>query len=156
MFVKRVKRKCDVRACKNKDCFAISKSREIGNTIIACKDCLVQALDAINKLPAEEPKKKSSGIPPLFFNTQKKVEEQVIDTAENVDASEDKESDITVDAPDADTAEGDAVYSDQELLEGMTIKELRAFADEIGVDVSKCKVKADFVKVINTATSAEM
>lgn len=178
MYVKKVRRKCDVRNCKNKDCYAISRSREVGNTIIACADCLKEALEAIDKLPKETPKAKSSGIPSLFFNTKDDkqenekaaepiatdetvenadvVNENVDETAETIDTSETEEPDAPVDASDADATEGDAVYSDKELLEGMTVKELKAFADEIGVDVSKCKVKADFVEAIKAVTSAEL
>ena len=45
MFVKRFKRKCDVRGCKNiTDVYLISKRREMGNTIAMCRDCMKEAL----------------------------------------------------------------------------------------------------------------
>lgn len=47
MYVKKIKRKCGVRGCKNTETYAISKSREMGNSIIACKDCLMDALATI-------------------------------------------------------------------------------------------------------------
>ena len=44
MFVKRFKRKCDVRGCKNTaNVFLISKRREMGNTIAICTECLKEA-----------------------------------------------------------------------------------------------------------------
>lgn len=45
MFVKRFKKKCDVRGCKNTtEVFLISKRREMGNTVAMCRDCLKEAL----------------------------------------------------------------------------------------------------------------
>lgn len=47
MFVKKFRRKCDVRGCKNTaDVFLISKRREMGNTVAMCKDCMREALKA--------------------------------------------------------------------------------------------------------------
>lgn len=44
MFIKKFKRKCDVRGCKNTaNVFLISKRREMGNTIAICTDCLKEA-----------------------------------------------------------------------------------------------------------------
>lgn len=73
MFVKQVKRKCSVRGCKNTECFAISRTREIGNTVIICKSCLGQALGCIDEV---NPKTKSNipvndaPAPALFYNAQ--------------------------------------------------------------------------------------
>lgn len=49
MYVKKIKRKCGVRGCKNTESYAISKSREMGNSIIACKECLEEALKTIEE-----------------------------------------------------------------------------------------------------------
>lgn len=72
MFVRQVKRKCGVRGCKSTDCFAISRTREVGNTVIICKSCLGKALGAIDEI---DPKTKSNipaldntAAPSLFFN----------------------------------------------------------------------------------------
>ena len=74
MFARQVKRKCSVRGCKNTDCFAISRTREAGNTVIICKNCLGNALKAIDEI---DPKTKSNipaidntAAPSLFFNTK--------------------------------------------------------------------------------------
>ena len=74
MFVRQVKRKCNVRGCKNIDCFAISRTREVGNTVIICKSCLGKALGAIDEI---DPKTKSNipavdntSVPSLFFNAK--------------------------------------------------------------------------------------
>ena len=72
MYVRRVKRKCSVRGCKGIDCFAISRTREIGNTVIICKECLNDALEATNRLAPDGktnvPKTTGSAAPPLFFH----------------------------------------------------------------------------------------
>ena len=49
MYVKKIGRKCGVRGCKNTESYAISKSREAGNSIIACKECLMEALAVIEE-----------------------------------------------------------------------------------------------------------
>ena len=74
MFVRQVKRKCSVRGCKSTDCFAISRTREVGNTVIICKSCLGKALGAIDEI---DPKTKSNipavdntAVPSLFFNAK--------------------------------------------------------------------------------------
>ena len=73
MFVKKVKRKCSVRGCKNTDCFAISRTREVGNTVIICKSCLGKALGAIDEVNPETKSNipvNNAPIPTLFYNAQ--------------------------------------------------------------------------------------
>ena len=49
MFIKKFKRKCDVRGCKNTaNVFLVSKRREMGNTIAICTDCLKEIQSAID------------------------------------------------------------------------------------------------------------
>ena len=74
MYVRKVKRKCLVRGCRNTDSFAISQTREVGNTVIICKSCLSSALESLDDI---NPKTKSNipaagngEIPPLFFNAE--------------------------------------------------------------------------------------
>ena len=65
MFVKKFKRKCDVRGCKNTaDVFLISKRREMGNTIAMCRDCMKEALKATESYV--EPVKVKKEVKPLF------------------------------------------------------------------------------------------
>lgn len=71
IYAKKVKRKCSVKGCKNTECFAISKSREIGNSVIICKSCLREGLGAVGEI---DPKTKKnipvvnrSSSPSLFF-----------------------------------------------------------------------------------------
>ena len=66
MFVKRFKRKCDVRGCKNNaNVFLISKRREMGNTIAICTDCLKEAQSSIDGY-VEEKKTVVKDNKPLF------------------------------------------------------------------------------------------
>lgn len=68
MYVRPVKRICDVRGCKNKDCFSISRVRETGNTPIICKSCLGKALSALDEPEVVKAKEKKP-IPKLFYNS---------------------------------------------------------------------------------------
>lgn len=72
MYAKRLKRKCSVRGCKNTDTFAISRTRELGGSVIICKSCLGKALgviDDINPETGSNIKVTTGGeAPKLFFN----------------------------------------------------------------------------------------
>lgn len=69
MNVKRVKRICGVRGCKNTDSFALSRYREMGNSVIICKECLKNALDSIDNY-AEPEKKVNTERKPLFYHPE--------------------------------------------------------------------------------------
>ena len=65
MFVKKFKKKCGVRGCKNiSDVFIISKRREMGNTVAMCRQCMVDALKATDGY--FEPEKVKKEVKPLF------------------------------------------------------------------------------------------
>ena len=71
MYIKKLKRKCSVRGCRCTDTFAISLTREIGNTVIICKSCLGKALGAIDGVQDVQPARVShTEAPSLFFNRQ--------------------------------------------------------------------------------------
>ena len=73
MFVKRFKRKCDVRGCKNNaNVFLISKRREMGNTIAICTDCLKEAQSSIDGY-VEEKKAVVRDNKPLFPHPEMNV-----------------------------------------------------------------------------------
>ena len=55
MNIRKIKRQCMMRGCKNTDTYAISKTREFGGVIL-CKECLKSALNMINV--QENPKEK--------------------------------------------------------------------------------------------------
>ena len=71
MYVKKIKRICSVRGCKNTDVFAISKSRDMGNSVIICKDCLKDALASIDNYvePVKVKKERTS----LFYHPELEV-----------------------------------------------------------------------------------
>lgn len=56
MNIRKVRKKCMMRGCKNTDTYAISKTREFGGVII-CKECISSASNEIEVL--EKPKKKA-------------------------------------------------------------------------------------------------
>ena len=65
MFVKKFRKKCGVRGCKNvSDVFIISRRREMGNTVAICRECMVDALKSTEEYKEEV---KAKSIPrPLF------------------------------------------------------------------------------------------
>lgn len=68
MYAKRIRRRCMVRGCGNVDTFSVSRTREQGNTVIICEECLQAALGAVSDVPPGIPEKKKESVPPpLFF-----------------------------------------------------------------------------------------
>ena len=55
MRVRKVRRKCGVRGCKNINAYSITLASEFGNSVIICKDCLEKALGAIEAAEADAP-----------------------------------------------------------------------------------------------------
>lgn len=56
MKVKKIKRICGVRGCKNTaNVYALSKTREMGNSVIMCSDCMKDALASIENLEVAVP-----------------------------------------------------------------------------------------------------
>ena len=84
MYVRKVRRKCNVRGCRCIDSYAISWTKEAGNTVIACKKCLKEALSEIEKLPegARSNLVKAEAVPAVPADkeaeviTEKKAEKQ--------------------------------------------------------------------------------
>ena len=71
MKVKKIKRKCGVRGCKNVESFVISKTREMGNSIIICRECMAEALKSTESYV--EPVKEKKAPKPLFPHPNKDV-----------------------------------------------------------------------------------
>lgn len=93
MYVKKLRRKCGVRGCRKIETFAISRTREAGNSVIICRDCLEEALKAIDSLaPNERDNRKnntSQKAPALFFNTAAhRITEKVEETKPVSDTTE--------------------------------------------------------------------
>ena len=102
MFVKRFKRKCDVRGCKNTaNVFLISKRREMGNTIAICTECLKEAQSSIDGY-VEEKKAIKKEAKPLFPHPELKVTlssvaEEIKPIEVIVDTTEDTPIEVTDD-----------------------------------------------------------
>ena len=120
MFVKKFKRKCDVRGCKNVvNTFLISKRREMGNTIAICTDCLKEAQSSIDGY-VEEKKVVKAVNKPLFPHPELEVTlSSVADDIEPKEVIEENTEDIpmmvtedtvtTPNEPIIDTAKPDVV-----------------------------------------------
>lgn len=78
MNVVKTRRICDVRGCSNTACFSIAKSREVGNSVIICVDCLEEALKAVKNYTDAPENPIYSPTPPLFYHPELKptAEEQ--------------------------------------------------------------------------------
>lgn len=74
MYLRKVKRKCSVRGCKNTQAYSVSKTREAGNSIIMCKQCMDEAAKAAQNF-AEPPKTVMKSPPDLFFENTANSEE---------------------------------------------------------------------------------
>ena len=102
MFVKRFKRKCDVRGCKNTaNVFLISKRREMGNTIAICTECLKEAQSSIDGY-VEEKRAIKKEVKPLFPHPELKVTlssvaEEIKPIEVIVDTTEDTPIEVTDD-----------------------------------------------------------
>lgn len=71
MNVRKLKRKCAVKGCRNKDTYAVSKIREYGDTVIICPECLQAALKTIKELKYENNSETVQPKPadkPLFYS----------------------------------------------------------------------------------------
>ena len=76
MFIKKFKKKCGVRGCKNiSDVFIISRRREMGNTIAICRQCMADALKATDNY--FEPAKAKAIPRPLFPHPELEVKNDV-------------------------------------------------------------------------------
>ena len=50
MYIKKIRRKCGNRGCKNtENVYALSKTREMGNSVIICEECMRDALKTIDE-----------------------------------------------------------------------------------------------------------
>jgi hypothetical protein len=69
MNVKKIKRICGVRGCKNTaNVYALSKTREMGNSVVMCSDCMKDALSSVEHYV--EPAKVKTERKPLFYHPE--------------------------------------------------------------------------------------
>ena len=111
MFVKKFKKKCGVRGCKNiSDVFIISRRREMGNTIAMCRECMADALKATEGYVEEVKARKP--ITSLFPHPEIK-EDVTLSSVAEVEEPEPEEviEDVTEDA-NIDSVTEDTVTTD--------------------------------------------
>jgi hypothetical protein len=82
--VRKIKKQCDVRNCKNTDCFAISRSRESGKSIIICGECANEIGPAVVEFLESYVEPEKAAPEPLFFSAG---------VAEEVEITEDDNND---------------------------------------------------------------
>lgn len=70
MNVKKIRHICNVRGCKNTAAYTVSRTREMGNSIIICSDCAKEICKAINEYDPRQDKKKHVKEPPALFYPQ--------------------------------------------------------------------------------------
>lgn len=76
MYIKKFRKKCDVRGCKNvSDVFIISRRSEISNTVAICKYCLQDALKSIDGYVEEIKKPKPTAS--LFPHPERTIKKDV-------------------------------------------------------------------------------
>lgn len=112
MFVKKFKKKCGVRGCKNiSDVFIISRRREMGNTVAMCRECMVDALKATDGYVEEVKARKP--IAPLFPHPEIKEDVTLSSVADEIEEPEPKEviEEVTEDTP-IDSVAEDTVTTD--------------------------------------------
>lgn len=88
MVVKKIRRICDVRGCRNMVAYNISANRQIGNSVIICEDCLRAALKAVEHYNDDGFNKyKPTTAPPLFFNNVAEADEDINTEHTDIDNS---------------------------------------------------------------------
>lgn len=105
MYIKKIRRICDVKGCKNMDSFFISRIAEGGGSIVVCADCIREAAKAIENY--KEPEKKASGEksePPKFIFSRTDAEMGIVTKSEDGSALETHEP-TTETVTDAESSE---------------------------------------------------
>jgi hypothetical protein len=86
MYVKKLKRKCSVRGCKNTDTFAISLSSEVGGQVIICKSCLEAGCKAVSDYKESPNKRKPAAPPALFIHNEPTTPAETTEPVEETQA----------------------------------------------------------------------
>lgn len=82
MYARKLRRRCDVRGCKETVTYSLSRTRENGNTPIMCEKCLKEALEAVRQCKTEPaPRKQATAPPPIFPHPE-------LETGTGVDTAE--------------------------------------------------------------------
>ena len=156
MYVKKLKRKCSVRGCKSTDTFAISRNREVGNTVILCRECIEQALEATDgSVPVPEVKAAHTTAPALFFNAKALGRKPVFTNGlpkEAVAQLNKNQAISESDTPPSDDAEDEATPVDNTVNEGVDCPVCgKVCKSENGLQKHIAAAHKDFVATPNEA-----
>lgn len=117
MKIKKIKRKCEVRGCKNTDTYSLTNTNEFGNSVIICEECLKKAVKAVAEYDPSAEKKTVSVPPPLFFHGG------IEKTVENA----------------KETEEAWPIPYTKEYLDGVKYNDLKKIAKEMGINANADK-----------------
>lgn len=118
MKIKKIKKKCEVRGCKNTDTYSLTNTNEFGNSVIICEECLKKAVKAVAEYdPSAEKKTVSVPPPPLFFHGG------IEKTVKNVE----------------ETEEAWPIPYTKEYLDGVKYNDLKKIAKEMGINANADK-----------------
>ena len=98
MYVKKFRRKCSVKGCKNVDnVYIISQRRDLGNSVAICTDCLKEAQTSVDGYVEEikvirEPQ-------PLFYHPEIKTEVTLSSVADIEPEPQEAIEEVTEDIP---------------------------------------------------------
>lgn len=98
MYVKKFRRKCSVKGCKNVDnVYIISQRRDLGNSVAICTDCLKEAQTSVDGYVEEikvvrEPQ-------PLFYHPEVKTEVTLSSVADIEPEPQEAIEEVTEDIP---------------------------------------------------------
>ena len=115
MNVKKIKRKCGVRGCKNTASFVISKTREMGGSVIMCRDCMIDALKSTEGYV--EPEKVKKAPKPLFPHAKGEV---TLSSAMDIEPK--PQEVINSDAEDVDIKVAEDTVTQEEPIKATTTK----------------------------------
>lgn len=125
MKIKKIKKKCEVRGCKNTDTYSLTNTNEFGNSVIICEECLKKAIKAVAEYdPSVEKKTVSVPPPPLFFHGG------IEKTVKNVEE--------TVETEDNNAEEYPIPYT-KEYLDNVKYNDLKKIAKEMGINANADK-----------------
>ena len=71
MYVKKVRKKCMVKGCRNTDCFTLTTGGAFGNSVIICGRCLKDAAFEIEHFDPHKIYRTPKSAPPSLFFSDK-------------------------------------------------------------------------------------
>ena len=160
-------RKCDMRGCRNKNSYSLTIVNEFGNSIILCEECMrkiaVLAVNLLDKnakhnsvIEITEANVNAVFAPLIQAYAEKDSGEstEVEDTSETEvtnDNSVDPETEVEEDPEGSGElfeAEDDSDESIEDVLNEMSVEELKMYCSENNIEVGKASTKEGIIKKI--------